>query len=71
MNMPLQPLWVTGVLLCRGNVPRTRPERASAYVAIYPESGSVFCAALDIGFNSFDMQLDNCILSFITQKEVQ
>ena len=71
MNRPRQSWMIAGALLCSENVPRTRRERASAYVAVHPEIGSVFCAALDVGFNSFDMQLDNCILSFVAQKEIQ
>ena len=35
------------------------------------EIGSVFCAALDVGFNSFDMQLDNCILPFVAEEELE
>lgn len=31
MNRPLQPLWITGVLLCRGDIPGTSPERAMPY----------------------------------------
>lgn len=71
MIRPRKSWMIAGALLCSENVPRTRRERASAYVAIYPGIGSVFCAALDVGFNSFDMQLDNGVLSFVAQKEFQ
>ena len=71
MNRPRQSGMIAGALLCSENVPRTRRERASAYVAVHPEIGSVFCAALDVGFNSFDMQLDNGVLPFLAEEELQ
>ena len=69
-NRPLQPLWVTGVLLCRGNVPRTRPERASAYVAVCQESVFFMLATPDVGDNSFNVQLLDGFFPFCAQQEV-
>ncbi len=56
---------------CPGGVPGTRqrirrsqPRRMSGIV-------SVCAAALDVGFNSFDVQLDNGRFSFVAQQEFQ
>ena len=69
-NRPLQTLWVSGALLCRGNVPRTRPERASAYVAICQESVFFLLATPDVGDNSFNVQLLDGFFPFCAQQEV-
>lgn len=48
----------------RQRIRRSRPRRMSGTV-------SVFAAALDVGLNSFNVQLDNGRLSFVAQQEFQ
>lgn len=48
-----------------------RRVRASAFVIIYLEKGSIFCTALCIGYNPFRMQLSNGGFLFVTEEELQ
>ena len=70
MNRPLQPLWVTGVLLCRGNYPRTSPERATPYRWPAVEFTLTLFAGAHVGKNSVNVELGNGVLAFVAQEEV-
>ena len=70
MNRPLLPLWVTGVLLCRGNYPGTSPERATPYRWPAVEVTLALFAGAHVGKNSVNMELGDGVFAFVTQKEV-
>ena len=70
MNRPLQPLWVTGVLLCRGNYPRTSPERATPYRWPAVEFPLILFAGAHVGNNSVDVQLGDGVFAFVAHEEV-
>lgn len=52
-----------GVPGTRQRIRRSRPRRMSGIV-------SVAAAALDVGFNTFNVQLDNCGLPFVAEEEL-
>ena len=70
MNRPLQPLWVTGVLLCRENYPGTSPERATPYRWPAVEVTLLLFAGAHVGKDSVNMELGNGVLAFVAQEEV-
>lgn len=70
MNRPLQPLWVTGVLLCRGNYPGTSPERATPYRWPAVEVTLTLFAGAHVGKNSVNVELGDGVLAFVAQEEV-
>lgn len=70
MNRPLQPLWVTGVLLCRGNYPGTSPERATPYRWTAVEYTLFLFAGAHVGENSVNVELGDGVLTFVAQEEV-
>ena len=61
---------IAGALLCSENVPRTRPERASAYRSAGQESVFFLLATPDVGDNSFNVQLLDGFYPFCAQQEV-
>ena len=70
MNRPLQPLWVTGALLCRGNHPGTSPERATPYRWPAVEVTLILFAGANVGKNSVNVELGDGVLAFVAQEEV-
>ena len=70
MNRPLQPLWVTGVLLSRGNYPRTSPERATPYRWPAVEVTLTLFAGAHVGKNSVNVELGDGVFAFVAQEEV-
>ena len=53
------------------NVPRTRPERASEYVADCQESTFFLLSALDVGDDAVNVKLDNGGFAFVAEEELQ
>ena len=70
MNRPLQPLWVTGVLLCRMNAPGTSPEHATPYRWPAVEVTLTLFAGVHVGKNSVNVELGDGVLAFVAQEEV-
>ena len=70
MNRPLQPLWVTGVLLCRVNAPGTSPEHATPYRWPAVEVTLFLFAGAHVGKNSVNVELGDGVLAFVAQEEV-
>ena len=70
MNRPLLPLWITGVLLCRGNYPGTSPERATPYRWPAVEVTLTLFAGAHVGKNSVNVELGDGVLAFVAQEEV-
>ena len=52
------------------NVPRTRPERASEYVADCQESTFFLLSALDVGDDAVNVKLDNGGFAFVAEEEL-
>ena len=68
MNRPLLPLWVTGVLLCRGgNYPGTSPERATPCRWPAVEVALTLFAGAHVGKNSVNVELGDGVLAFVAQ----
>ena len=68
MNRPRQSKRIAGAMLCRGNAPRTQPERASEYVADCQESTFFLLSALDVGDDAVNVKLDNSFFAFVAEE---